>query len=302
MITAPFIQIKEEASPNANIGWVIAESSPSDREFELQHARTKIVDRSENGKVTCETVFQEANVRNRNGRFYDDKDLFPELVSERTQELLRTGFGNENGHPMSSELNRQATIDPNNVVAYTLKFWTEGNYICGYYKPSNLPIGKALNEDILEGYIPAWSLRALGSVVNTGRGAEVKGIKLITYDRVFYPSHKTAYTKTVTESGMEYCDNGSGILLPVKEMTAQEEHVCENGIIKPFTNKSVMDYIRAESLNYKKIVETFDVFYDGIQFNEDAAQVMLSNSTTGNTFVVKLENFISDEIMNYCAR
>lgn len=301
MSTAPFIQIKEESAPNANIGWIIAESSPSDREFELQHARTKIVDRSANGKVTCETVFQEANVRNRNGRFYDDKDLFPELVSERSQELLRTGFGCENGHPLSSELTRQATIDPNNVVAYILKFWTEGNYVCGYYKPSNLAIGTALNEDILEGYIPAWSLRALGSVVNTGRGAEVKGVKLICYDRVFFPSHKTAYTRTVTESGIEYADH-NGILLPVKEMTSQEEYVYENGIVKPFTNKSVMDYIRAESLNYKKIVETFDVFYNDFQLNEDASQVMLSNSETGNTFVVRLENFISDEIMNYCAR
>ena len=73
---------------------------------------------------------------------------------------------------MSKDLVRQQTIDPNNVVAYFLKLWTDGDYIMGNFRGSNLAIGEAFDQDLRDGFLPAWSLRALGGIEETARGAE----------------------------------------------------------------------------------------------------------------------------------
>lgn len=281
---------------NKRIGWIICESSN-----EEPLGPTKLVEK--NGRrVIGEGRLQRANRKNRNGRFYDDKELFPQLVCARTKELLRTGFGSENGHPMSKDLVRQQTIDPNNVVAFFLKLWTDGDYIMGNFRGSNLPIGEAFDQDLRDGFLPAWSLRALGGIEETSRGAEVKGVKVITWDRVYYPSHPEAYTqRIVSESAMEgYNKTESGIYVPNTPTPEGDEKLLESGIMEPITNQSVIDYIQEESCNFKTICNEFEVFYDDIRLIDEGTKVQLSNSSTGNMFIVRLENYIQDEIMNYC--
>lgn len=277
---------------NRRIGWIISESSN-----EEPLGPTKLV--NTNGRrVIGEGRLQRANRKNRNGRFYDDKELFPQLVCARTKELLASGFGSENGHPMSKDLVRQQTIDPNNVVAYFLKLWTDGDYVMGQFRGSNLPIGEAFDQDLRDGFKPAWSLRALGGIEETSRGAEVKGVKLITWDRVYYPSHPEAYTqRLVNESAESYTD--SDIWTPNTPTPKGDSKLLESGIIEPITNQSVIDYIKTESCNFKTICNEFEVLYDDIRL-VDENKVQLSNSSTGNIFVVQLEQYIQDELMNYC--
>lgn len=275
---------------NKPIGWIINESSDAPIE------KPKIVDTS-GRRVLAEGIIQRANSKNRNSRFYDDKDLFPQLTCARSKELLKTGFGSENGHPMSTDLTRQQTIDPNNVVAYFTKFWTDGDFIWAQFRGSNLAIGEAFDQDLRDGFLPAWSLRALGSIQNTPRGAEVKGIKVITWDRVFYPSHPEAYTERVV--------NESGIILPRTPKTPNpqtNEKVHLEGLIEPIVNKQVLDYIALESLNFKSIVESFDIFYDGIEMVNENTQVQLTDRNSGNIFRVAIEDHIHNEIMDYCYR
>ena len=164
--------------------------------------RTKILEKRPDGRVLAEGCVQEANMKNRNGRFYDSRDLFPELVAPRQLELLRTGnMRGENGHPISKDLTRQQTIDPNNCVVVYTKFWTDGDLVMANYFGTYNSLGEEFDKELRNGMSPSFSLRALGTIKNTGRGAEVKGIKLITYDRVIYPSHDKAYThKLVSES------------------------------------------------------------------------------------------------------
>jgi hypothetical protein len=159
---------------NKQIGWIITEATEEPIE------KPKIID-SNGRRVIAEVILQRANSKNRNGRFYSDKDLFPQLTCSRSKELLRTGWGMENGHPMSKDLARQQTIDPDNIVSYLLKLWTDGDFIHGNVRGSNLAIGEAFDQDLRDGFLPAWSLRALGSIENTNRGAEVRGIKVITW-------------------------------------------------------------------------------------------------------------------------
>ena len=203
----------------------------------------------------------------------------------------------ENGHPLANDLRRQQTIDPNNVVAYLLDVWTEGDFVKGYVRGSNLPIGEAFNQDLLDGFIPAWSLRALGRIEETRNGAEVKGINIITYDRVYYPSHPEAYTDGIVSESV----TDSGIILPKTPMPKRDKLVEENGIIVPIVNQQIIDCINQESMNFKTIKESFDVLYNDIKLINGGTQVQLTDRV-GGIFICNLESHIHNEIMRYCNR
>lgn len=297
------IYINESKSENkGQIGWILTEAAP-DPSILQKPKLTK----SKFGKPIAECVLQRGNAKNRNGRWYDTPSLAAQLICPRSIEMLKTGWGQENGHPLSSDLVRQQTIDPNNVVSNILDIWMDGDFVMGKCMGSNLAIGQAFTQDLVEGFTPAWSLRALGSIENTHRGAEVRGLKIITYDRVLYPSHPEAYTqRVVNESGGLYLPDGDfiefgeGVKVKTADLSSKEEKVNESGIIEPITNQNVLDYIQQESCNFKQIVNEFEVFYDKIELVNEGSQVQLSNSTTGNVFIVALENYIHNEIMDYC--
>lgn len=277
---------------NRNIGHVILETATLP--IDISDSRNKII-RTAGDRVIGQGIVQEANMRNRNGRFYDSRDLFPQLTCPRTLELLSTGnMKAENGHPMSKELTRQQTIDPNNTVAVFLKFWTDGDFVMAEFLGDENEKGAAFDRELRKGRKPSWSLRALGRIEETSRGAEVKGIKLITYDRVIYPSHDKAYTQgIVTEAfgGVEKPVVQEGSRLYVDET--------DSGIVIPVTNESVINYIKSESKNFKTIKESFDLLYDDIELINRGTQVKLTDRA-GGIFVMNLENYIHDDIMNHC--
>ena len=275
--------------PNENIGYVVIETATT--VSDIQPARIIKEDRKSN-RVIAQGTLQEANEKNRNGRFYDSRDLFPQLTAPRTLELLNTGnLRAENGHPLSKELVRQQTIDPEKTVAIFLKLWTEGNFIKATFRGTNDARGEEFNQDLLDGFSPSWSLRALGTIQNTGRGAEVKGIKIITWDRVIYPSHPRAYTDGIVTESAGINTEGSNIWLPENDP----------GRLIPITNESVLNYIKSESANFKTIKESYDLLYDDIELINRGTQVKLTDRA-GGIFVVNLENYIHDEIMNDCLK
>ena len=75
----------------------------------------------------------------------------------------------------------------------------------------------------------------------------------------------------------------------------------DKGMIIPITNKSVVDYIKEESLNIKQIRESFDLLYDDISLVKNKSQVQLTDRA-GSIFVVNLENYIHNEIMGECLK
>ena len=124
-----------------------------------------------NNKIVANAILQTADERNRNGRWYDHSELFPQLTCPRTMELLHArAMKGELGHPLSKDLQRQTVIDDTRTCVVYNKFWTEGMNVMGEFTTTNNEFGKALDQDIREGYIPAFSLRALGSVQQTRRG------------------------------------------------------------------------------------------------------------------------------------
>lgn len=285
--------------PRKPLGKIIIETDLGDAL--LPNGKTGRPIKEFNGHVVIESVMQRANSRNRNRRLYPDNELFPQLTCERTNELIRSGnMKSENGHPMSKDLTRQSTIDPNNTVTVFSKFWTDGDLVYSHTYGDFNQKGDEFDRQVRAGQMPSWSLRALGTLVPTKRGTEVRNMKFITYDRVIYPSHPEAYTQGfVYESAMidqeqKNCQEGSRIIIPEDD----------KGLVIPILNESVINYIKSESANLKYLKEDFDFLYESIEIVRDpltkSSSVKLTD-TDGNVMLVNLESYIADDIMDYCA-
>lgn len=264
---------------NMSIGYVILESAP------IEVPEAKVI--SEAGKrVIGEGIIQTAEEENRNGRCYLHQDLLREIQCPRTKELLSTGnMLSENGHPMDTSMMRQQTIEPNNTVARFLKIWMDGNNVMAHFKGTNNSKGEEFDQDLREGVLPSWSLRALGSLTNKGGRNIVENLRVITWDRVIFPSHPHAYTtRLVTESAA--LESG------------KIERINNNGMLIPITNDSVLSYIKSESANIKSLISQIDFMYESAKLvNPNQVQLV---AKTGDIFVVNLEHHISNEIQNFC--
>ena len=289
-----------------NLGYVVIETATTSSDI----MPAKILEKRPDGRVMAEGVLQEANMKNRNGRFYDSRDLFPELVAPRQLELLQTGnMRGENGHPLSKDLVRQQTIDPNNCVCIYTKFWTDGDFVMGNFFGTFNQLGEEFNKELLAGMSPSFSLRALGGIDMRNGKAYVTNVKLITYDRVIYPSHKVAYTeKIVSEAAL--LDAAQKQLKNLSEEAVKRAKEAQTklivtedykGLLAPITNESVIRALQHESGNVKSLLENFDIRYNNVEIIPTVSgfKVQMMDEA-GNVIVANLEKHINDEIMNYC--
>lgn len=261
------------------IGYIICETASSEPTV------PKIIQVT-NDRANIDACIQDMNIKNRNNRYYSDSELVPQLTAPRTVELLKSNnlFG-EAGHPTSSDIARQQTIDPKNLSHLFHKLWVDKNNIMANLSAANTRTGDDFNRLVLGGTKVSFSLRALGSVVNTPKGSEVKNIRIITWDWVVYPSHAKAYMdKIVTESATD-----TNLVLATNE----------SGLLIPISNKSVTDYIKDQSKNIKSVIESFEFMYDNIVLNEQGNMVKLYGKD-GAILSVHLESHIQNEIMDYC--
>ena len=269
------------------IGNIILETATSPAEG------SRVTNENYHGKAVGIGILQTANEKNRNGRYYPDKELFPQLQSPRLIELLKTkNLVAELGHPMSKDLQRQATIDARNECARFLEIWTEGMNIWAKFVGTNNDYGTSFDLDLKEGVLPAWSLRALGSVQQTRNGLEVRNLRIITWDQVIYPSHPGAYTQrvvseaTITENG--YDD---------RKEQPYNDYKCEAKII-PVDEQSLVSYIESQSENLKYVRELCDFMYQDIIVKESGSQVSVKTNG-GDTLLINMEDYVHNEIMNY---
>jgi hypothetical protein len=254
-------------------------------------SEVKLINDTLNNKAIGEGILQTANEKNRNGRWYDSSELFPQLEAPRTIELLNAGYLRaEMGHPLDKDLQRQSTIDDTKTCARFLKLWVQGNDVWGRFVATNNKNGHAFDLDLKEGFKPAWSLRALGSVEQTRRGAEVRNLKLITYDQVIFPSHPGAYTQRLVSESTSLGESGD---LSANNLTGEAK-------LFPVENKDIISYIQNESANIKFIQEYFDFVYSDIKVTNNGTRVMLTENN-GNTIIVPLENHIHNEFMTYAS-
>jgi len=255
-----------------------------------------------NNKVTGTGIIQTIGDENRNGRIYELKDMKPEVEGDRIQkELIPTGnMRGHDGHPSSTELSIQSVINPILCSVKYKKIWIEGNEIHANFCGTNNEHGKAFNEDLLDGDRPSFSLRALGSVDRERNGkCYVRNIRIITWDRVIFPSHKRAYTQgLITSKNESAVLESAGYNNYAYEMTNGRRALTE-GVVIPVINQQVVDYIKQESANVKSILNTFDTLYESAIIVNDGKKVQLTLHS-GDKILVNLEQYIADEIRRYC--
>jgi hypothetical protein len=262
------------------------------------NANLRKVEEGMNGKAIGEGILQTADERNRNGRYYAEDELFPQLVAPRTKELLSAGYLRaEMGHPLSKDLARQSVIDDKLSCARFLTIWTEGKNIWARFTATNNEYGKAFDMDLKEGCRPAWSLRALGSVVQTSRGAEVKNLRIITWDNVIYPSHPGAYTQRIVSESLAITNESASVTTPTGKILIEND-LEGKAFITPIKQEQILNYIREQSGNLKFVKECFDFVYNDIVVNEAGTKVFLTTKE-GDTLVVPMESYIHNELMNY---
>lgn len=250
-----------------------------------------------NGKrVLAEGTLQDMDVENRNRRIYAKSDLMPEINGPRMKELIAAKqFCGEYGHPLSDDLVRQQTIDPKLVCVRFEKVWVEGNLVKARFRGTNNDYGSYFDQDLRDGCKPAFSLRALGAIENVNGKAYVKGIKIITWDSVIYPSHKVAYTSNiVTESAMD------GTPLYENQVIVPKDDPGRIITLRESDAKTVISRLQKESANMDTILNTFDGIYDKISLlNENS--VVLTNAM-GGRIQVNLEDHIQNLIMDYTSK
>lgn len=244
-------------------------------------------------RVIAEGTLQDLDVENRNHRIYAKKDIEPEINGPRMKELIKAkSFKGEMGHPLTNDIVRQQTIDPKLTCVNFLKVWLDGNLVKAQFKGTNNEYGEYFDQDLREQVKPAFSLRALGAIENINGKAYVKGVKIITYDSVIYPSHAVAYTdKIISESAMI-----DGFSRNIKDI----EEVNDIGRIITLTKsdaQDVLNRLQRESADISAIINTFEGLSDRIVVTED--NKLRLSTRYGETLYLNLENHVENLIMDY---
>ena len=242
-----------------------------------------------NGKVIAEGYLQtDLNDKNRNGRIYGTPGIKKEVEGPRLRELIETGnLKGEDGHPTDQSMAVQQAINPKVASVKYLEVKMDGDNVYGKFCGTNTIYGKAFNEDLQDGELPSFSLRAVGTVYNRNGACYVENVHIVTWDRVYYPSHVRAYTKKILSEG-------AAIWLPEdRDMTM------ENSIITPITNQSLTNFIKEESSNLKLVKENFDTLFESMSILNHGRQVQILTKS-GDTLVISLESYVQNQIMDYC--
>lgn len=255
-----------------------------------------------NGFVTAEGILQVGEKENRNRRFYSTEDLHSEIYSDRIRELVTTGnFKGEAGHPLDLNLSRQQKVDGTLEQVWFTKLWMEGPLVKAQFRGTNNELGRSFNEDLKDGQLPSFSLRSIGSIKNNGGRNQVTNLRIICYDRVYFPSYPDAYTDhIVTESA--FMDD-----LKLTNMNEDmQRKIVESGnslmvesAVSPIINDDVRKVIMKESYNLNAMCEAFDQEFTNITRKGNNLQLVDENY---NVIVVPIEDYVGAKIDKFCDR
>lgn len=282
----------EQQIETNTIGYMITEDTTANVEFKVQSE-------NKNGFVIAEGVIQRGNEVNRNRRYYPTEEIRRGIMAPRQQELIKSGnFKGEAGHPLDKTLTRQSKIDPMCEQVWYTKVWMEGDLVKAHFRGTNNDLGRSFNDDLKDGQLPSFSLRALGSLVNENGRMTVRNMQVITYDRVYFPSHPGAYTtKIITTEAAGQTTHFEAKASEIQSLKEAGNDVGSTSIITPLTQEEVNNFILTESTNLRSVINTFDVFYESIQLDPNMHTVTMK-TRLGDTIHLSLETAISREIMN----
>ncbi len=222
---------------------VCEETSPEGAKAQILEEKTT------NGDVKYlkfRACMQDFGKRNRNGRLWNGMNMKKATEADHIQELLaKRDLAGENGHPIpavgQASMSRIMTIDPNNVSHVILNFQWEPDCSKVYsdimtIDDGNGP-GNKFARSIMQGMEPAFSVRSIVPQKKNADGTiDVTGVgRIITYDRVFLPSHKSAYRDTTVDvkqivSSTKYDTIMESLGLMAYEMSDNAKYACGDSV------------------------------------------------------------------------
>lgn len=232
--------------------------------------------------VTFDTNLQDFDVKNRNQRYYDANNIMECIhTDQRLISLLKTnGWFGEFDHPapeiagekLSPE--RIQNVPPKYRAFKIMNPQLKGNILTAKIQSAQGEIGEGFGKEVLAGWIPQFSCRAIANMISKNGKPYVNVRKLITYDAPWFPSHAVAHAtsapsvthKSFTESVKEKLD---GIKESVKKETFD--------VLIPL--KEILEEVGRKDVNAQVIMEAFDLgIEDMVGFTGDHSKVILYNN------------------------
>lgn len=148
-----------------------------------------------------EATLHSFDVLNRNRRMYDGDNVWNCITSsDRIQDSLRKrGWGGERDHPGQTTENAKLTaervqrVEMSNTSHMIIAPRREGNLIISPIETwTGSEAGLGMGRAVAQGLIPSFSCRSIACMKFRGSKPYVEVKKVITYDWVWYPSHKEA--------------------------------------------------------------------------------------------------------------
>lgn len=282
---------------NKYIGSIILEASP---EVDPKETTTIVTTTGMNNHIVAETILIDCDAINRNKRAYATADMKKEIDGPRIKELLESGnLRGEDGHPISSDMIRQQSIDPKLCSVKYTKLWMEDNLVKAHYHGTNNQYGEALNKDLKDGDLPSFSLRALGTIQNEHGKAYVKNLRVITWDRVIFPSHKKAYTLHTVQENVNLYEQYTGKKFYEDDYYNTIKTMNENGLIINLNDKDakkIINTLQRENASIDTIFETFEGIADRIQV---VGNKILLTTAFGESIYIPYDRYIDSLIKEY---
>ncbi len=247
-------------------------------------------DNSQVSFVRFDTTLQTLGDVNRNKRKYLPSAVVPSLKAPHILELQsKKSWCGEAGHPLSNDKARILTIDPKSISHRITKTSVQGNKIVkGTIETiSGTEFGKSMTSAILQGVEPAFSLRAISrlSVDKDGTSVAATPIHIVTYDWVFFPSHKTAYI-----------DDIRNVECIVNNIDSNK--IVQEGFIANVDNDDILSYLKDQSNNYKIISSVTEATGVNVEMVGDNMSVVMENAL-GDSIIVPIEKKITLDIRSY---
>lgn len=185
---------------------------------ELEYLTEGTGDRSSK-KYYIKGPYMTANVKNRNGRIYEDRILFPEVnrfINEKVKTRRACGAAD---HPSSPALMIK------DAAILTTEMRIDGNTVFGKSEVLDTDCGGRTIKVLMDANVQlAVSSRGLGQLSESGVVGD--NYKLISIDAVFEPSNPTSFVESVYESQEYIIQNDQLVAVNMEEF---KKNLAKNG-------------------------------------------------------------------------
>ena len=262
---------------NDIMGMVFIEEVTTPEQNILKHF--DVVDKNGILYVDFESCLHSFDVLNRNSRMYEASNIEECLKTERIQSYLAHGgwFGEMN-HPLPKYKDKPLSperiqdIDMDNTSHKMLNPHVEGNLLISRIQTdAGTDAGMNLARKMIQGFIPAFSCRAIATLVMKGGKPVVVVRKIITYDWVLFQSHREA------EQTSKPAKFVSKVANTVNEVTEKVTDAVNNNIVIPL--KEILENVGRTDVNAQIIMESFELdTNDLVGFTKDNKHMIMRDN------------------------